>query len=109
MKTRFMLFCIVGILIGACAGVITTLVGVEIVVDMQSNHSIGQRYIHMFLKGAIIWAGFGLVSGVLLFASSLGETPIATDTSGRPLGGKGIEHFDYRRVGRKSTGSDLHI
>lgn len=101
MKARFILFCIVGILTGACAGMITAVVGLQVVGDMQSNPELTQGYIDVLMKGAAIWAAFGLVSGALLFLFSLGETPIATDTFGRRLGGGGLEKFDYRHIGSK--------
>jgi len=101
MKTRLVLFIIVGIFIGACAGVITAIVGLEVVGDINTNPEVGQRYIDFLLKSALIWAGIGLVNGLLLFFSSLGKTSIVIDNAGKSLGGQGLEYFDYRHVGAK--------
>lgn len=101
MKTRFILFCIVGVLVGACAGIMTAVVGLQPTGEIQGNPQLTQMYVNGLVKSASIWAGVGFLIGALLFLFSLGETPVMTDTVGRPLGGRGLENFDYRRVGNK--------
>ena len=101
MNGRFTLFCLIGAVIGACAGAITVVSCLELVPDIQSTPELWQRYVALLLKGALLWSGLGVISGGLLFMSSLGETPFLTDTSGRPLSRHDMEYFDYRHSGSK--------
>lgn len=103
MKTRFVIFVIVGVIIAACAGVMTTVTSLKIVGLSPDNPDpdLINAYINIILKGTIIWAIFGIVNGALQFVFSIGSISPTIEDRGMPIRDHSLENFDIRHVGSK--------
>lgn len=89
MFTRAFLFAAIGAASGAFLGAVS--VGALV----QNADGLSQR-------AALLWAVLGAVHGLVLFFSSIGESPVIEDTrTGRFVASGLADSFDYRRFGHR--------
>lgn len=89
MVKRAFLFAILGAISGAIFGAISA--GAFV----QGSSSVTER-------AALVWAVLGMIHGLVLFFSSLGDSPVIEDTrAGRFVTSNLADSFDYRHFGHR--------